>query len=318
MAAERIIRIGTRGSALALWQARHVGDLLAGHHPGVRAELVTIKTKGDKILDAPLAKVGGKGLFVKEIEQALADGQVDLAVHSAKDMPAESLDGLCIGAVLPREDPRDALVCQKASGLADLPHGAVIGTSSLRRASQLKLLRPDIRIEPLRGNLDTRLSKLTTQGMDAVVVAAAGMIRLGYADRITQWLDPETFLPAVGQGALAVQIRTDDPDIRPLVEGLDHPDTRVAVEAERAFLHRLGGSCQIPVAAFANVLGRHPGEGRDQMTLTGLVADTSGDPFFSRTLDGPVADRLTLGRTLAEDLLEQGADKVLEKLVSQE
>jgi hydroxymethylbilane synthase len=305
------IRIGTRGSKLALWQANWVKEALEKQCHGVACELVIIKTKGDKILDVPLAKVGGKGLFVKEIEEALLDGRIDLAVHSMKDMPAEIPAGLCIGAVPEREQPQDALVtCNHArhtGGLETLPQGARVGTSSLRRSAQLLHQRPDIQICGLRGNLDTRLRKLDSENLDAIVLAAAGLRRLGYADRIGVLLDETVMLPAVGQGALCIECRSGDPDLQPLMEQLDHPPTHTVVRAERAFLHHLEGGCQVPIA----------GHGRldaDELTLTGLVAGLDGQTMIKASLSGPATDPKILGVRLAERLLERGADTLLEAL----
>ncbi|MBU2489519.1 MAG: hydroxymethylbilane synthase [Proteobacteria bacterium] len=301
------LKIGTRGSPLALWQARHVAGLLAAR--GSECELVIIRTKGDKILDVPLAKVGGKGLFVKEIEEALADGRVDLAVHSMKDVPAELLEGMIIGAVPERGDPSDVLVCREASGLSDLPQGARVGTSSLRRRAQLLALRPDLDIRDIRGNLDTRLNKLETQGLDAVVLAAAGMRRLGLADRITQVLPPEVMLPAAGQGALGVEIRANDPVTGPLVESLNDPLARITVTAERAFLLRMEGSCQIPVAAQATLSG-------GVLSLTGLVADLTGAPIVKATATAPPERAEALGLELADRLLARGGREILDRILA--
>jgi hydroxymethylbilane synthase len=302
-----VVRIGTRGSKLALWQAEWVKSRLAHFHPELSVELTIIKTQGDKILDVPLAKVGGKGLFVKEIEEALLDGRIDLAVHSMKDMPAEIPDGLGIGAVPAREIPMDALVARNGRTLDALPAGARIGTSSLRRASQLLRARPDIAIVALRGNLDTRLRKLDEGRMEAIVLAGAGLQRLGLADRITQLLEPEIMLPAVGQGALCVETRCDDQRIGPLVAPLDDRITRQAVTAERAFLHRLEGGCQVPIAGHATLE-------QERLTLCGLVSDLQGQTVFRATRTGAAADAADIGRDLAGLLLDQGAQTVLDRL----
>lgn len=316
MATSDIIRIGTRGSKLALWQANWVKDALETRHRPLTCELVIIKTKGDKILDVPLAKVGGKGLFVKEIEEALLDGRIDLAVHSMKDMPAEIPPGLCISAVPEREQPQDALVTsgrgrRDGEGLGSLPQGARVGTSSLRRSAQLLHLRPDIEICGLRGNLDTRLAKLDTDNLDAIVLAAAGLKRLGYAGRINAILDEAVMLPAVGQGALCIESRAGDPRIQPLMEALDHHTTRTVVLAERAFLHRLEGGCQVPIAGHGHLEG-------DKLTLTGLVAGLNGGTLIKECLTGPSDDPETLGIRLAERLLERGAKTLLEELQTDE
>jgi len=233
------INIGTRGSALALWQANKIRSDLVAIFPDISFELVIIKTKGDKILDVPLAKVGGKGLFVKEIEEALLNGSIDMAVHSMKDMPAAIPSGLCIGSVPLRENPKDVLISASGLKLSGLKSGAAVGTSSLRRSAQLLHTRSDLNIVPLRGNLDTRLKKLETENLDAIILAAAGVKRMGYEDRITEFIEKEIMLPAVGQGALCIEIRENDPDIKKLVSTIDHIPTKIAVTCERAFLNRL-------------------------------------------------------------------------------
>lgn len=305
---DRNIHIGTRGSKLALWQAEWVRSELLKAHPTLSVQIMVIKTKGDKILDVPLAKVGGKGLFVKEIEDALLDGKVDLAVHSMKDMPAELPGGLTIAAVPRRENPQDVLV-SKRGYLEDLPKGARIGTSSLRRASQLLFARPDMCIHPLRGNLDTRLRKLDKGEMDAIVLAAAGIRRLGLEKRITEYLDSDVMLPAAGQGALCVEIRAGDEDTGALVGVLDHAETRTVVLGERAFLHRLGGSCQVPIAAHGRIE-----DGRFE--LSGLVAEPDGSRVFRAASVGPEATSVNIGIELAENLMDQGAMAIIEKLQS--
>ncbi len=301
------ITIGTRGSQLALWQADWVKAALIERNPGLSVELLIIKTKGDKILDVPLAQVGGKGLFVKEIEDAISDRRIDLAVHSMKDMPAELPAGLCISAVPEREDPKDVLISRKGLMLSQLPIGAKIGTCSLRRAAQLKHIRPDAEIVSLRGNLDTRLKKLETEGLDAVILAAAGIKRLGLDHRITQYLDESVMLPAVGQGALCIESRQDDPDIFPMIAALDHLPTRVVVSGERAFLNRLEGGCQVPIAAHGNING-------DIFTISGLVADIDGKTLIKDTLSGPAGESEAIGICLAERLLSLGAGHILETL----
>lgn len=301
------LRIGTRGSQLALWQARWVQSAIARHRPDVDVELTIIKTQGDKILDVPLAKVGGKGLFVKEIEEALLDGRIDLAVHSMKDMPAEIPDGLTIGAVPQRENPLDAIICRQSDSLASLSQNARVGTSSLRRAAQLQHMRPDIAIVPLRGNLDTRLKKLESESLDAIILAAAGLLRLGWAQRISACLEPDQMLPAVGQGALCIETRADDPKTVPLISALDHGATHTAVLAERAFLHRLEGGCQVPLAGHAVLEG-------EKVVMQGLVAEVDGSRLLRAAAEGPIAAAETIGRRLAEDLLAQGADEILERL----
>ncbi len=302
----RKFHIGTRGSKLALWQAHWVQGKLLKTHPTLSVEIIVIKTKGDKILDVPLSKVGGKGLFVKEIEDALLEGKIDLAVHSMKDMPAELPGGLTIGAIPQRENPLDVLVSKRGC-LADLPEGARIGTSSLRRAAQILFSRPDMRIDPLRGNLDTRLRKLDTGGMDAIVLAAAGIRRLGLKHRITEYLDSGVMLPAAGQGALCIEVRTGDEDTGALIGELDHAETRTVVLGERAFLHRLGGSCQVPIAAHGRIEGK-------RFELSGLVAEPDGSRIFREVLTGPAATSGRIGTELAEKLMDQGAMTIIEKL----
>jgi len=305
--AHRTITIGTRGSQLALWQANWVKGAIGRSHPDTPVELAIIKTKGDKILDVPLAKVGGKGLFVKEIEEALLDGRIDLAVHSMKDMPADIPDGLCIGAVPAREEPRDVLITRSDRPLDDLPHSARVGTSSLRRSAQLLHRRSDLTIVPLRGNLNTRLKKLETEGLDAIVLAAAGIRRLGLADRITQILDESIMLPAVGQGALCIESRQADDTVAPLLTALDDGPTRAVVLGERAFLNRLEGGCQVPIAGHGHLDG-------GSFVLTGLVCDVDGTRQIKATRSGPVDQNEAVGRELADMLLAEGADRILERL----
>jgi hydroxymethylbilane synthase len=301
------ITIGTRGSQLALWQANWVKGAVSRHHPDLTVELLTIKTKGDKILDVPLAKVGGKGLFVKEIEEALLDGRIDLAVHSMKDMPADIPVGLCIGAIPEREEPRDVLITRSGLHLDRLDRGARIGTSSLRRSAQLLRFRPDIRIVPLRGNLDTRLMKLESEALDAIVLAAAGVRRLGLADRITQVLDESIMLPAVGQGALCIEIRENDSRVAPVVAALDDLPTRQVVQGERMFLNRLEGGCQVPIAGHGHI-------DENGYTLTGLVCDVDGSHQVKQSRTGPEAQSEQIGLQLAEALLAMGAGEILERL----
>lgn len=300
------ITIGTRGSKLALWQAHWVQAAIQNEYPELSPEILMIKTKGDKILDVPLAKVGGKGLFVKEIEEALLSGQIDLAVHSMKDMPAALSSGLCIGAIPVRERPHDVLISKNGT-LGDMKKGAIIGTSSLRRAARLKHVRPDVSIRSLRGNLDTRLSKLDAGDMDAVVLAAAGVKRLGLQDRITEYLDEDIMLPAAGQGALCIEVREDDTRIRPIVSGLDDPTTRCAVSGERAFLHRLGGSCQVPIAAYGTIEA-------DVLVLSGLVAELDGSTLIREQMTGSKGSSEAVGIRLAEKLIKMGAKDILERL----
>ncbi|MCU0587470.1 MAG: hydroxymethylbilane synthase, partial [Syntrophobacteraceae bacterium] len=265
----KVLRIGTRGSLLALTQSGSIQRRIETLRPGVKVELTVIRTTGDRIQDVPLAKVGGKGLFVKEIEEALLAREVDLAVHSMKDVPAVLPQGLTIGVIPVREDPRDVLITRKAGGLMDLPRGALVGSSSLRRAAQVRSLRPDLRVETLRGNLDTRLRKLEEGLYDAIILAAAGLHRMGWQDRITDYLQVESFLPAVGQGALGLELRNDDGALRELLAPLHHEETADAVGAERSFLETLEGGCQVPI-------GGHARMREDRLELTGLVASVDG------------------------------------------
>ncbi len=305
MAAE--IKIGTRGSALALAQSRWVADRIAGRNPGCRVELVVIKTTGDKITNVPLAQIGGKGLFIKEIEEALLTGQVDLAVHSLKDMPAEVPQGLILGAVPPREDCRDAFISSRYANLSEIPAGGRVGTGSLRRRVQLLHRRPDLEIVPLRGNVDTRLKKMETLGLDALILAAAGLNRLGLA-HLYRGLVPEAdMLPAVGQGALGLEVRTADRQLRDRLAFLDDPSTRLAVTAERAFLARLEGGCVVPVAALGRVEG-------DVLHLEALISDLEGRRVLRDQRTAPLAEAGALGTRLAEDLLDRGGREILAEL----
>ncbi|MBF0261121.1 MAG: hydroxymethylbilane synthase [Magnetococcales bacterium] len=298
------IKIGTRGSALALWQASWVQSQLESTHPGLTAELVIIKTRGDIILDVPLAKVGGKGLFVKELEEALLDGRVDLAVHSMKDVPAEFPEGLGIAAILEREDPRDVLLSVHHAGLSDLPHGARVGSSSLRRQCQLLHERPDLKIESLRGNVNTRIAKLESGQFEAIVLAAAGVKRLGLLERVVEYFAPERIIPANGQGAVGIECRLDDATTRRLLDPLNHPETRTAVLAERAFLHELEGGCQVPIAGFARLEG-------ESLVMAGRVGSLDGRELITREISGTPEEPETLGRALARELIALGADRLL-------
>ncbi len=303
----KTIKIGTRGSKLALWQANWVKSALNAGNTSIAVELVPIKTRGDKILDVPLAKVGGKGLFVKEIEDALLNGRIDLAVHSMKDMPSEIPDGLCVGAIPEREIPQDVLISKKGLLLHDLMPGARIGTSSLHRSSQLLHARPDLVILPLRGNLDTRLKKLETENLDAIILAAAGVKRLGLENRITEYLDENVMLPAVGQGALCIEIRQNDPEIEPIIAALNHQETWTVVMGERAFLNRLEGGCQVPIAAHGKLE-------KNTFTLCGLVAAVDGTTVIKETLSGPEDSSESIGVNLADRLLSMGAKTIMENL----
>ncbi len=301
------LRIATRQSPLALWQAEHVGTLLRQAHLGLDIELVPISTQGDRIQDRSLAAIGGKGLFVKELEVALEEQRADIAVHSMKDVPGDLPNGLMIATVLQRTDARDALVTSKANGLEDLPQGARVGSSSLRRRAQLLAARPDLHIEALRGNVDTRLRKLDAGEMDAIVLACAGLMRLGLESRITARLDPAISLPAVSQGVIGIECRSGDLHTRSLLRALDHAATRIVMDAERAFAHRLGGSCQSPIAAYARIDG-------DRLTLDGLVAQPDGSLLLRDSMSGSVQNPAELGRHLADRILAAGAGAVLERL----
>lgn len=301
------LRIATRKSQLALWQAGHVATLLRRAHAGLGVELVPMVTQGDRIQDRSLAAIGGKGLFIKELEVALEEGRADIAVHSMKDLPGELPETLIIAAMLERADARDALLCKSGARLDDLPQGARLGTSSLRRQAQLMAARPDLRIEPLRGNVDTRLRRLDAGEMDAIVLACAGLIRLGLDSRISARLDPAICLPAVAQGVIGIECRGADARTLELVSVLDHRDTHTAVAAERAFAHRLGGSCQSPIAAHARLEGR-------SLILDGLVAEPDGSRLLRGTLTGSAAGPAALGLELAERILAAGADSLLERL----
>ncbi|HEY4971195.1 MAG TPA: hydroxymethylbilane synthase [Steroidobacteraceae bacterium] len=301
------LRIATRKSQLAMWQAEHVAALLRRAHAGLEVELVPMLTQGDRIQDRSLAAIGGKGLFIKELEVALEERRADIAVHSMKDLPGELPVGLTIAAVLERADPRDALLSKAAARLEDLPQGARLGTSSLRRQAQLMAARPDLRIEPLRGNVDTRLRRLDAGAMDAIVLACAGLIRLGLESRITARLDPAISLPAVAQGVIGIECRGVDKRTLALLRVLEHGDTRIAMDAERAFAHRLGGSCQSPIAAHARLEGR-------RLILDGLVAEPDGSRLLRDSLAGSVDAPGALGRQLAERILAAGARSLLERL----
>jgi hydroxymethylbilane synthase len=307
MTEQRRLRIGTRGSSLALWQAEWVKSQLLGGQQELIVELVVIKTTGDKILDVPLAMVGGKGLFVKEIEEALLDGRADLAVHSVKDMPAVLPEGLHLAAMPPREDPRDALISKNGAGLDKLPHGARVGTSSLRRAAQLLHLRPDLRIENLRGNVDTRLRKLESEGLDAIVLAAAGLKRMELSQVISEYLEPERILPAVGQGALGIETRIGDVSTNEIVASLIHQQTVTTVRAERAFLKRLEGGCQVPIGGYATMEG-------ETLILTGMVADLQGVRLIRKEMRGDARQPEVVGESLAEVVLESGGREILAEI----
>jgi hydroxymethylbilane synthase len=300
--------IGTRGSRLALWQAEWVASELKRLHPGLEVELNKIKTTGDKILDVPLAKVGGKGLFVKEIEESLLRRESDLAVHSMKDVPTDFPEGLHLAVICEREDSRDAFITkskeQGARHFQELPQGATVGTSSLRRACQLLSIRPDLTIMQLRGNLDTRIRKLDEGQFDAVILAAAGVKRLGWAERITDIISPEISLPAIGQGAIGIECRADDEFINGLIASMNHRETSICVRAERALLKKLEGGCQVPIAAHAVIRG-------NRLIMDGLVGSVSGDRIIKEHAEGNTEEAEVIGIKLAEALLSRGADKIL-------
>ncbi len=303
----KTIRIATRKSALALWQAEYVKQQLEHYHRGISVELVKMVSKGDQLLDSPLAKIGGKGLFVKELENALLEDRADIAVHSMKDVPMELPCGLRLGAICQREDPRDAFVSNRFSTLDELPAGAVVGTSSLRRQCQILAVRPDLKIQFLRGNVNTRLGKLDDGQYDAIILAAAGLIRLEMRGRIRSYLDTQTCLPAAGQGAVGIELRTDDPETLQLIAPLHHEQTAIRVGAERAMNKRLNGGCQVPIAGFA--------EFQDgQLCLRGLVGSPDGKTIYRSETQCFTTEFESAGIRVAEALLKQGAAKILAEL----
>lgn len=306
------LRIGTRASQLALWQANWVKDQLEQRHVGLEVTLTKIKTQGDKILDVPLAMVGGKGLFVKEIEEAMLRDEIDIAVHSMKDVPTIFPKGLSLRCITEREDPRDIVVLRPGiSSWQELPNGARIGTSSLRRKAQLLHLRPDLKMKDIRGNVETRIRKLTEDDLDGVVLAAAGMKRLGFENQISQYLPTSISLPAIGQGALGLESRSDDDEVNALIDFFNHPDTAHAVIAERAVLRRLEGGCQVPIAAYATVTG-------ERLQLTGLVSSVDGQKFLKKSVECHVDEAEKTGISLADDLLIMGAGKILNEVYQHE
>ena len=301
------LRIGTRKSPLALWQAEHVRERLERLHPGLTVELVKMTTEGDKLLDAPLAKVGGKGLFVKELEQALLEGRIDIAVHSLKDVTVTVPDGLTIPVIGEREDPRDAFVSNRYDTLDRLPAGARVGTSSLRRQCQLRALYPQLEVITLRGNVNTRLAKLDAGEFDAILLACAGLKRLGFAERIRATLAPELLLPAVGQGAICIECRANDAAVQQLIAPLHHAPTATRVAAERALNARLEGGCQVPIAAFAELDG-------DMLHLRALVGEPDGSRILRGEIAGEAERAAQLGADLADELLKLGARTILDKV----
>lgn len=306
MSDNRII-IATRKSPLAMWQAEHVATQLKQAHPDIEVELMGMSTQGDKILDTPLAKIGGKGLFVKELEQGMLEGKADIAVHSMKDVPVAFPDGLHLPIIMEREDPRDAFVSNQYNSLADLPEGARVGTSSLRRQCQLSANRPDLEILPLRGNVNTRLKKLDNREYDAIILASAGLIRLGFAGRIKTYISADDSLPAIGQGAIGIECRTDDERVNEILKPLHDADTASCVLAERAMNHRLEGGCQVPIGGHAVLNG-------DSLSMRGLVGSADGQQIIRAESNGPRADAEKIGIRIAEELLSNGADKILQAL----
>jgi len=301
------IVIGTRSSKLALWQADYVADSLRREYPELQVEKKLMTTKGDRILDAPLAKIGGKGLFTKELETAMLAGEIDIAVHSLKDMPTEVPEGLVISAITKRLDAGDALVSGKFRSLEELPVGAKVGTSSLRRKAQLLHVRPDLNIQDLRGNVNTRLRKLEEEHFDAIVLAVAGLKRLGFADRITEVLPKELLLPAVGQGALAIETRADDAEVRKIISFLNDEDTVNCARAERAFLARVEGGCQVPVGVHATVEGK-------ALAVEAVIASLDGKRLYRDVRKGSCEEAETIGTALAESLLDAGGWEILHEL----
>jgi len=305
---EKLI-IGSRGSGLALWQANWIKSQLEGLHSGLQVEIKIIKTSGDKIQDVSLAKIGGKGLFVKEIEEALVRREVDIAVHSMKDVPIKLPYELEISVVTKREIPFDALISRENINLVDLPEHAKIGTGSLRRSSQLLKYRPDLRIIPLRGNIDTRIKKLDSEGLDAIILATAGLRRMGWKDKITEVIPPEVILPAMGQGAVGIETRKHCPDVLEAIMGLDHEATHLALDAERAFVGELEGGCQVPIGAYATI-----DDEEENITLNGLVASLDGKTIYHASKRRPLAEAKKLGRELGKEILAMGADKILKEI----
>ena len=305
---DSVIRIATRKSPLAMWQAEHVADALRQAHTGLEVEILGMSTQGDKVLDTPLAKIGGKGLFVKELEQRMLDGDADIAVHSIKDVPVELPQGLHLSVIMQREDPRDAFVSNEYADLASLPEGARVGTSSLRRQCQLADRRPDLQIIPLRGNVNTRLRKLDEGEYDAIILASAGLLRLGFDERIRGFIATDDSLPAIGQGAIGIECRSSDGRVNDLLASLHHDPTAVCVQAERALNRRLEGGCQVPIGGHATL------DDNGALHLRGLVGTVDGSQIVRGEIRGPIADAERLGITLAEELLDHGAKRILQDL----
>jgi len=304
------ITIATRESPLALWQAHYVKDTLEAAHPGIHVELLGMTSRGDQLLDSPLAKIGGKGLFVKELETALLEKRADIAVHSMKDVPMQFPDGLCLGPICEREVPNDAFVSNHYESIDALPEGAVVGTSSLRRESQLRAYRPDLKVNFLRGNVNTRLAKLDEGQYDAIILAAAGLIRLGFEDRIRSRITPEQSLPAGGQGAVGIELRADDEQTRELIQVLHHAKTAAEVSAERSLNETLNGGCQVPIAAFCLTEG-------DSLWLRGLVGSVDGTTLLRAEGRAALQDAVALGQQVAHSLIKQGAAAILEEVYGQ-
>ncbi len=301
------LRLGTRGSKLALWQAEHVKSALAAAIPNLHVEIHVIKTTGDKILDVALSKIGDKGLFTREIEKALLEGTIDVAVHSMKDLPSQIEDGLCIGAVLPRENPQDVLISDIKGRLIDMPNGAVLGTSSLRRKAQIKHIRPDIQVADLRGNVETRIRKMREEGMDGIILAYAGVKRLGYESLISEYLSYDLLMPAVGQGAIAIEMRAVDPEVLNIIQMINDDQTQIQVQAERSFLAELEGGCQVPIAAVAVIKG-------NSLVIKGLVASLDGQDILCSEMVGSKDQPAQLGRNLGRRLLDSGAGRILDSI----
>lgn len=304
------LRIGTRASQLALWQANWVKSELEKRYPGMEVTLTKIKTIGDKILDVPLAQVGGKGLFVKEIEEAMLRGEIDIAVHSMKDVPTDFPEGLGLHCITEREDPRDAVISRNVR-FSDLPRRARIGTSALRRQAQLLKVRPDLEMVIIRGNVETRIRKLEDEKLDAVILAAAGLKRLGFTEKVAEYLDTDLSIPAIGQGALGIECRLDDAVITETIDFFNHPDTSHAVRAERALLKRCEGGCQVPIAAHGTVTG-------DTLRLVGFIAAVDGQRSVRGEVSGPAAECEKLGVQLADQLLAEGGKAILEEVYERE
>jgi len=302
-----ILRLGTRGSKLALWQAEYVKNAIEAAIPDLGIEIYIIKTTGDKILDVALSKIGDKGLFTREIEKELLEERIDIAVHSMKDLPSRLEEGFCIGAVLPRENPQDVLISDIKGRLIDLPDGAVLGTSSLRRKAQIKYVRPDIQVVDLRGNVETRIRKMKEEGMDGIILAYAGVKRLGYESLISEYLDSDLLMPAAGQGAIAVEMRAVDPEVFAIIQMVNDERTQIEVEAERSFLAELEGGCQVPIAAAADVRG-------ENVILKGLVASLDGQDILRAEMTGSKEQAAQLGQELGRRLLDAGAGKILDRI----